>query len=45
MAPGLLLDPSKDNEAYQQEADRDDHAEMTSRLLAVVHRLAPPSQA
>ena len=42
MAPGFLLDHSKDNEANQQEADRD---EMTSRLFGVVHRLAPPSQA
>ena len=39
MAPGLLLDHSKDNEANQQEADPDDRAEMTSRLSGVVHRL------
>ena len=45
MAPGLLLGHSKDNEANQQQADRDDRAEMTRRLSGVVHRLAPPSQA
>ena len=42
MAPALLLDHSKDNEANQHEADPDDRAEMTSRLSGVVHRLAPP---
>ena len=42
MAPGLLLDHSKDNQAYQHEADRDDRAEMTSRLSGVVHWLVPP---
>ena len=42
MAPGFLLDHSKDNEANQQEADPDDRAEMTSRLSGVVHRLASP---
>ncbi|WP_170950558.1 hypothetical protein [Synechococcus sp. N32] len=45
MAPGFLLDHSKDNEANEQEANPDDRAEMTRRLSGVVHRLAPPSQA
>ena len=32
MAPGLLLDHSKDNEANEQKANPDDRAEMTNRL-------------
>ena len=37
MAPGLLFDESKNNEAHEQEADPDDPAEMTNRLSGVVH--------
>ena len=44
MAPGVLLDHSKDNDANQQEADPDDRAEMTNRLSGVVYRLAPPAK-
>ena len=44
MAPGLLLNHSKDNEANQQEADPDNRAEMTSRFSGVVHWLALPAK-
>ena len=45
MAPGLLLDHSKDNEANKQEADPDDRVEMTNPFSGVVYRLALPGEA
>ena len=45
MAPGLLLDHSKDDQAIEQEADPDDRAEMTNRFSGVIHWLPLPSQA
>ena len=45
LAPGFLLDHSKDNEVNQQEADSDDRVEMTNRFSGVIYRLALPGQA
>jgi hypothetical protein len=45
MAPGLLFDNSKHNEANEQEADPDDRTEMTNRLFGLVHWLVPAGQA